>query len=90
MTNEERFVASCQSTGEADVRQKLGAARYSAQKAIWATNWLEQFETGKSDATKPEESAALLKTRSNRHLAFIIAGFFLVLLLASFALFVVR
>jgi len=90
MTNEERFVASCQSTGEADVRQKLGAARYSAQKAIWASSWLEQFETGKSDATKSEESTSLLKTRPNRHLAFIIAALFFVLLFASFALFLLK
>jgi hypothetical protein len=88
MTNEQRFVASCQSMGEADVRQKLGADRYSTQKAIWASNWLEQVESGKSDATKAEESArSLLHARPNRHLALIIAALLFALLLASVTLF---
>lgn len=87
MTNQERFVASCQSTGEADVRQKLSADRYSAQKTVWATNWLEQVESGKSDATRAEESTrSLLNARPNRHLASIVAALLFVLLLASVAL----
>jgi hypothetical protein len=88
MTNEQRFVASCQSVGEADVRQKLGAERYSAQKAIWASNWLEQVESGKSDATKAEESTrGLLNARPDRHLASIFAALLFALTLASVALF---
>jgi hypothetical protein len=84
MTNEERFVASCQIGGEADVRQKLNADRYSVQKAVWASNWLEQVESGKSDATKAEESSrTLLKARPNRHFAFAFSAFLFVLLLAS-------
>ena len=55
MTNEERFIASCQSLGEADVRQKLNADRYSDRKAVWANSWLEEMESGKTDATKAEE-----------------------------------
>jgi hypothetical protein len=88
MTNEERFVASCQSMGEADVRQKLSADRYSNQKAVWASNWLEQVESGKSDATKIEESTRnLLKAKPNRHVAFALSGLLFVLLLVSVAMF---
>ncbi len=88
MTNEQRFVVSCQSMGEADVRQKLGADRYSPQKAIWASNWLEQVESGKSDATKAEESTrSLLKARPNRHVALIIAALLFALLVAGVAVF---
>lgn len=54
-TNEERFVGSCQIEGEVDVRQKLAAGRYSENRAVWATRWLETVESGKSDATKAEE-----------------------------------
>lgn len=74
--------------GEADVRQKLGADRYSPQKAIWASEWLEQVESGKSDATKAEESTrSLLNARPHRHLASIIAAVLFALILASVALF---
>lgn len=60
MTNEERFIASCQRIGESDVRQKLNADRYGGQRAAWAASWLAQVESGKSDDTKAEESARLL------------------------------
>ena len=68
MTNEERFIASCQSVGEADVRQKLNANRYGGRRAEWASSWLEQVESGKSDATRAEErSSGLPATGRNRH-----------------------
>jgi hypothetical protein len=87
MTNEERFIASCQSVGEADVRQRLSANRYGGRRALWASSWLEQVESGKSDATKAEErSSRSPATGRNRHFA---SGFFalvFVLLLASVVL----
>ena len=64
MTNEERFIASCASVGEADVRQKLSAGRYSERRTVWATNWLEQLDNGKSDATKAEERSGSLLAAS--------------------------
>jgi hypothetical protein len=88
MTNEERFIASCESVGEADVRQKLNADRYTGTKAVWASSWLEQVESGKSDATKAEESISrLLKTRSNPHFITTVSAILFVLLLASVVLF---
>ena len=67
MTNEERFIASCRNVGEADVRQKLTAQRYDGQRAVWASSWLEQVESNKSDATRAEErSSPLLRTKPNR------------------------
>jgi hypothetical protein len=66
-TNEERFIASCNKVGEADVRQKLSAGQYSERRASWASGWLEQFENGKSDATKTEErNSRLVKSSSPR------------------------
>ena len=64
MTNEQRFIASCETVGEADVRQKLNAGRYSGRRADWATSWLEQVESGKSDATKAEEKTTRLRKTS--------------------------
>lgn len=61
MTNEERFVASCKSVGESDVRQKLLAGRYTERRAAWATSWLDQVEAGKSEATKAAERATGLR-----------------------------
>lgn len=61
MTNEERFIASCVTAGEADVRQKLSAGRYSERRAEWATGWLEQADSGKSDATKAAEKSSRLR-----------------------------
>jgi hypothetical protein len=61
MTNEQRFIASCEGLGEADVRQKLNAGRYSERRATWASKWLEQVESGKSDATKAEEKRTRLR-----------------------------
>ena len=88
MTNEERFIASCESVGEADVRQKLNAKRFSGQKAVWAGDWLELVESAKSDATKAEErsSGLRLAARNDRHSAFGVSTVLLVLLLAGAAL----
>ena len=60
MTNEERFIASCEKVTEAEVRDKLDTGRYSERKAEWASNWLDKVESGKSDATKAEEGSRLL------------------------------
>jgi hypothetical protein len=60
MTNEERFIGSCNSVGEAEVRARLNADRYSAGKALWAAAWLDQVEGAKSDATKAEEGRTRL------------------------------
>lgn len=70
MTNEERFIASCESAGEAYVRQKLGAGRYSERKAMWASDWLEMVESGKSEATKSAERSSRLPkpAKPNRYL----------------------
>lgn len=89
MTNEERFIASCESVGEADVRQKLNADRYSGRKAVWATGWLEQVESAKSDATKAEERSMGLRMTAgtDRHFARGVLMLLFVLLLASAALF---
>jgi hypothetical protein len=89
MTNEERFIASCVSAGETDVRQKLNADRYSEQKAVWAGDWLEQVESAKSDATKAEETSSRLRMTASprRHFVFAVSALLLVLLLASVVLF---
>jgi hypothetical protein len=89
MTNEERFIASCESVGEADVRQKLNADRFSGRKAVWASDWLEQVESAKSDATKAEERGIGLRITSgaDRHLAARVATLLFVLLFAGATLF---
>jgi hypothetical protein len=88
MTNEERFIASCQTAGEADVRQKLNADRYGGVKADWASNWLEQVESAKSDATKAEEkNSRLAKSKPSPHLASLVLALLFVLLLAGAFLF---
>ena len=88
MTNEERFIASCLTAGEADVRQKLNADRYSDLKAAWASNWLEQVENAKSDATRDEEkNSRLAKAKPSHHLAFVALALLLVVLLAAAVLF---
>ena len=73
MTNEERFIASCATAGEADVRQKLGAGRYSERRPEWAAGWLEQADSGKSDATRAAEKSSRLRTpaapKPSRYLA---------------------
>lgn len=61
MTNQERFVASCERVGEADVRQKLAANQYTDRRVAWAKDWLEALENGKSDAMKAEERTRLLR-----------------------------
>ncbi|MFL6721982.1 MAG: hypothetical protein ACJ8FT_09310 [Sphingomonas sp.] len=89
MTNEERFIASCESVGEADVRQKLNANRFSGQKAVWAGGWLELVESAKSDATKAEERSSGLRiaARTHRHSSFGVSTLLLFVLLAGAALF---
>jgi len=91
MTNEERFIVSCEAVGEADVRAKLSANRYSELKVSWASSWLQRIDNDKSDITKAEERSSRLRDLSrtqNRsvtaRLAFLIAvmlvaltGFFL-------------
>ena len=62
MTNEERFIASCEKVGEADVRDKLSAGRYSERKTMWASSWLDKVGTGKSDAIKAEEKSGPLRS----------------------------
>jgi hypothetical protein len=87
MTNEERFIASCQSLGEADVRQKLNAARFSGRRADWASTWLGQLESAKSDDIKAEENTGLLTARPNRHVAAVVSALVLVSLVAGVAMF---
>jgi len=71
MTNEERFLASCAIEGEAGVRQKLHGGRYGERRAAWAGAWLEEVESGKSDATKAEESrSSLLKPKKRNGVLF--------------------
>ena len=85
MTNEERFIASCETVGEADVRDKLGTGRYSERKIVWANNWLERVESGKSDATKAEEISSRLRSSTNAYPYFFyaISAIFIVLLLGG-------
>ena len=73
MTNEERFIASCEKVSEADVRDKLSAGRYSDRKAEWASNWLDKVDSGKSDATRAEERTRLLPTSGNGNTYFVYA-----------------
>ena len=89
MTNEERFIASCESMGEADVRQKLNADRYGGSKAVWASDWLEQVESAKSEATKAEERSSRVRMAAgaNRHFRFGVSTVLFVTLLATAALF---
>lgn len=88
MTNEERFIASCESAGEADVRQKLHANRYSGQKTVWAGDWLELVESATTDVTKAEERSSGLRVaaRNDRSYAVGVSTLLLVLLLAGVAL----
>jgi hypothetical protein len=89
MTNEERFIASCEEVGEADVRNKLSAGRYGERKAVWASDWLEKLESGKSDATKAEERSIRLPSSTNAYPYFVYASsaIFIVLLLAGVGVF---
>ena len=72
ITNEERFIASCEEVGETDVRDKLSAGRYGERKTMWASSWLEKVQSSKSDATKAEERSSLLRnsTTPNRYFAY--------------------
>jgi hypothetical protein len=64
MTNEERFIVSCEAVGEADVRAKLSASRYSELKSSWASSWLQRIDNDKSDTTKAEERSSRLQDLS--------------------------
>lgn len=75
MTNEERFIASCETVGEAGVRAKLNAGRYSERKTPWATNWLESVDSGKSDLTKAEEKSSYLRDLNKTQTRFATAKF---------------
>ena len=85
MTNEERFIASCEKVSEAEVREKLSTGRYSERKAEWASSWLERVEGGKSDATKAEERSSRLRNpaRAKTYLIYAVSAIFIVLLLAG-------
>src|SRR5881628_1559357 len=85
MTNEERFIASCEKVSEAEIRDKLSTGRYSQRKAEWASNWLDKVESGKSDATKAEERSSLLSKRGSAATYFVyaVAAILIVLLLAG-------
>ena len=89
MTNEERFIASCEEVGETDVRNKLSAGRYGERKTMWATSWLEKVDSGKSDATKADERSRLLRnaTTANRYFAYATSAIFIVLLLVGTTVF---
>lgn len=73
MTNEERFIVSCETVGEADVRAKLSAGGYSELKAPWAASWLEKVDGGKSDVTKAEEKSRRLRDLSRTQTRFVTA-----------------
>jgi hypothetical protein len=85
MTNEERYIASCRTVGEADVRQKLNAGRFSERRTIWASSWLEQIDSGKTDATRAAEklSRAPSSKTPNRFLLPAIVAVAIALLLAA-------
>ena len=89
MTNEERFIASCETVSEAEIRDKLSTGRYSERKAEWASNWLDKVESGKSDATKAEERSARLgdPARARTYLVYAVSAILIVLLLAGAAAF---
>ena len=85
LTNEERFIASCEKVSEAEVRNKLSAGRYSERKAEWASSWLEKVESGKSDATKAEERSARLGNPASARTYFVyaVSAILIVLLVAG-------
>jgi hypothetical protein len=87
MTNEERFIASCEKVSEAEVRDRLSTGRYSERKAEWASNWLEKVESGKSDATKAEERSRRAGNPANARTYFVyaVSAILIVLLLAGAA-----
>ena len=88
MTNEERFIVSCESVGEADVRQKLNADRYTGRRAVWASTWLDQVESSKSESTRAEErSSSLLLAKPNRRTAYVVFAIVCGLLIGSLLLF---
>ena len=89
MTNEERFIVSCESVGEADVRQKLNADRYTGRRAVWASTWLDQVESSKSKSTpsREERSSSLLLAKPNRQTAYVVFAIVCALLIGSLLLF---
>jgi hypothetical protein len=87
MTNEERFIASCERVSEAEVRDRLSTGRYSERKAEWASNWLEKVESGKSDATKAEERSSRMgkAAGAKTYFFYVVSAILVVLLLAGAA-----
>lgn len=87
LTNEERFIASCEKVSEAEIRNKLSTGRYSERKAEWASSWLEKVENGKSDATKAEERSARAGNPAGARTYFVyaVSAILIVLLLAGAA-----
>lgn len=85
MTNEERFIVSCEGVGETGVRDKLNAGRYGERKTMWASSWLEKVESGKSDATRAEERSRLvrLSPTANRYFNNTTSAIFIALLLTG-------
>jgi hypothetical protein len=67
MTNEERFLASCEKVGETGVQQMLNAGRYEGRKAEWATNWLVSVDHGKTDVTRAEERSIVTRKLAGCH-----------------------
>lgn len=81
LTNEQRFIASCVGEGEAGVRLKLNAGRYGERKAAWASSWLDEVESGKSDATRAaERNSGSPKPKTNNRLLIAAAAVAFVLL----------
>ena len=87
MTNEERFIASCEKVSEAEVRDRLSTGRYSERKAEWASNWLDKVESGKSDATRAEERSRRVgnPASARTYFAYAVSAILIVLLLAGAA-----
>ncbi|MFL6726669.1 MAG: hypothetical protein ACJ8FS_09175 [Sphingomicrobium sp.] len=87
MTNEERFIASCEKVSEAEVRDRLSTGRYSERKAEWASNWLDKVESGKSDATKAEERSRRVGNPASARIYFVytVSAILIVLVLAGAA-----
>jgi hypothetical protein len=87
MTNEERFIASCEMVSEAEVRDRLSTGRYSERKAEWASSWLEKVESGKSDVTKAEERSRRVgnPASARSYLVYAVSATLMLLLLAGAA-----
>ncbi|MEO6312876.1 MAG: hypothetical protein ABIO47_11505 [Sphingomicrobium sp.] len=86
MTNEERFIATCEREGEAGVRQKLNAGRFSERKTEWATSWLDQVDSGKSETTRAQErNVGLLNTNTRSRSAVTLVALLVLMLVVGAA-----